>query len=69
MPWGSCANSWASDFTELPRASPFSKALTMYTRVKRFLTGHYEEFLAEFSVLGAWLVASLVFFGGSLWPF
>jgi len=36
----------------------------MYTRVNRFLNGHYEEFLAEFFVLVAWLVASLVYFAG-----
>jgi hypothetical protein len=41
----------------------------MYKRVQRFLNGHYEEFLPEFIVLGAWLVAGLMLFARGIWPF
>lgn len=38
--------------------------VSMYRRVQRFLNGHYGEFLPEFIVLAAWLVAGFMTFAG-----
>ena len=41
----------------------------MSSRAKRFLNGHYEEFLPEYLIVAIWLVAGIIYLGRQLWRF